>query len=71
MNILLIEATPHSLLSTCSFLQSRGFSVHTTSDREAIPGILALKKIEVILLEFKNQSFDLEIFKSVRAITQV
>ena len=71
MNILLIEETPHSLLSTCSFLQSRGFSVHTTSDREAIPGILALKKIEVILLEFKNQSFDLEIFKSVRAITQV
>lgn len=70
MNILLIEETPHSLLSTCSFLQSRGFSVHTTSNRDDIPELLERKAIEVILLEFGNQSFDLEKFKSIKATTK-
>lgn len=70
MNILLVEETPHSLLSTCSFLEGREFTVHRISDRKSISEILSAFTIDVILLEYSNINFELENFISLRDLTQ-
>lgn len=70
MNILVIEETPHSLLSTCSFLQSRGISVHTVQDLARIPDLLERKSIDLILIEAEKERFDFSNFKSLCSTNQ-
>lgn len=71
MNILLIEENPLTLLSTCSFLESRGFCVHRVSSNQAILEHMESSSLDVILLDCSHSGvFQMDAFLSVRALTQ-